>query len=120
MSGPQEAAGNEVTARFLFPPDFVGFRGHFPDRPLLPAVCKIQAAMVMLSAWSDARVELREIVSAKFLKPVTAGEELLVRCRVTMAEDGRGTVTASAAREGEDVARFKLRVTFEQEGRGFS
>ena len=55
MSGLTEAEGDEVTARFLFPAAFIGFQGHFPERPVLPAVCKIQAAIAVLEAWSERR-----------------------------------------------------------------
>jgi 3-hydroxyacyl-[acyl-carrier-protein] dehydratase len=120
MSGLTEAEGNELTARFLFPATFIGFKGHFPDRPVLPAVCEIQAAIAVLEAWDRAEVRLGEIVSAKFFAPVTCGEEVVVRCLVTMEENNQGTVRATVAKNGESVAKFKLRVTFEDEDRGCS
>jgi 3-hydroxyacyl-[acyl-carrier-protein] dehydratase len=113
MSGLTEVAGDEVTARFLFPTGFIGFQGHFPGNPVLPAVCKVQAAIAVLEAWSRRKVRLGEIVSAKFLAPVTSDEEIVVRCSVTMEEDGRGMVKAAVARNAESVAKFKLRVTLE-------
>jgi 3-hydroxyacyl-[acyl-carrier-protein] dehydratase len=118
MSGLTGAEGDELTARFLFPAAFVGFQGHFPGRPILPAVCKIQAALAMLEASREREVRLREIVSAKFLSPVTCGEEVLVRCAVAMQEGGQGVVKATVARNGESVAKFRLRVAFEDEKRG--
>ena len=120
MSGLTEAERDDLTARFLFPPTFIGFKGHFPDRPVLPAVCEIQAAIAVLEAWSRGGVRLGEIVSAKFFTPVTCGEEVLVRCLVTVEEGHQGVVKATVARNGESVAKFKLRVTFENEERGCS
>ncbi len=120
MSGLSEAAGDEVTARFLFPPSFIGFQGHFPGRPILPAVCKVQAALAMLEASCEREVRLREIVSAKFFSPVTCGEEVLVRCAVAKQEEGWAVVKATVARSGESVAKLKLRVTFEDGRRGCS
>jgi 3-hydroxyacyl-[acyl-carrier-protein] dehydratase len=115
MSGLTEAEGDELSARFLFPAAFVGFQGHFPDRPVLPAVCKIQAAIAVVAAWSKCEVRLDEIVSAKFFALVTCGEEMVVRCMVTMEAGNRGVVKAAVARNGEGVAKFRLRVTFEAE-----
>ena len=115
MSGLSDAEGDELSARFLFPAEFIGFQGHFPDRPVLPAVCKIQAAIAVVEAWSKGEVRLDEIVSAKFFAPVTCGEEVAVRCLVTMEEGNRGVVKAALARNGEGVAKFRLRVTFEAE-----
>jgi 3-hydroxymyristoyl/3-hydroxydecanoyl-(acyl carrier protein) dehydratase len=39
-----------LTARFCFPEDFIGFKGHFPNHPVVPGVCKIQAILCMLAA----------------------------------------------------------------------
>lgn len=118
MSELTEAGGDELTARFLFPAEFIGFQGHFPGRPILPAVCKIQAAVVMLEAWKRGSVRLNEVVLAKFAAPVGCDEELLVRCLVTMEDDERAVVKTSVAKGGERVARFKLRVSFGNQGVG--
>jgi 3-hydroxyacyl-[acyl-carrier-protein] dehydratase len=120
MSGLTEAEGDELTARFLFPAAFIGFQGHFPERPVLPATCKIQAAIAVLEAWSESEVRLEEIVSAKFLAPVTSGEELVVGCVVAREEGNRGVVKARVVRSGQSVAKFRLRVTFQDEERGCS
>ena len=119
MSGLSGSPGDELEARFRFPAGFIGFQGHFPGRPILPAVCKIQAAIAMLEAAFKREVRLSEIVSAKFVSPVTCDEEVLVRCVVMLEEGGCGVVKATVARNGESVAKFKLRVTFEDEGKGW-
>jgi 3-hydroxyacyl-[acyl-carrier-protein] dehydratase len=119
MSSLTEAGGDELTARFLFPARFIGFQGHFPNRPILPAVCKIQAAIAMLEAWKRDRVRLNEISLAKFSAPVGCDEEVQLRCRVEMEDGHRATVRATVAKGSAKVARFKLRVSFEHwEGGG--
>jgi len=118
MSGVAEAGAGELTARFRFPAGFIGFQGHFPESPVLPAVCEIQAALALLQAWSGKRVRLSEVVSAKFLAATTCDEEIEVRCSVTLEEESRGTVKAAVERSSESVARFKLRVSFENGRRG--
>ncbi len=79
MSDLGQADDGNLTARFVFPAEFLGFQGHFPARPVLPAVCEIQAALAMLEAWETRRVDLREIILAKFSAPVTCDEEAGVR-----------------------------------------
>lgn len=37
------------TAQFTFPKTFTGFKGHFPEQPILPGICQIQAAMTTIS-----------------------------------------------------------------------
>jgi len=118
MSELRQAGVDKLTARFLFPEDFIGFQGHFPQNPVLPAVCEIQLALAMLEAWKEKRVILREIVFAKFSSPVTCNEEVVCSCSVGMEDGGEALVAASVARDGRTVAGFKLRVAFEKEGRG--
>ncbi len=120
MSDLTEAGGGRLTARFLFPPEFIGFQGHFPERPVLPAVCKIQAAVAMLEAAKRWRVRLDEIVLAKFTAPVTCDEEVEFLCTTVMEGANSAVVKATVSKNGENVSRFKLRVTLEREEPGMS
>lgn len=106
-------ADDSLTARFVFPPEFTGFRGHFPERPVLPAVCKIQAVVAMLEAWNEKTVRLNEIVVAKFSAAATCGEELAFGCSLIMDDDQKAVVKATVARSGERIAKFTLKVTLE-------
>ncbi len=118
MSDLSEVGAGELRARFLFPAEFVGFQGHFPGRPVLPAVCEIQAALAMLETWKSERVRLRQIVQAKFSALVSCDEEVVFSCSVT-SEDVHGVlVKVSVAKDGGSVARFRLRVAFEGGTRG--
>ncbi len=118
MSDLIETGPGELRARFLFPVGFIGFQGHFPGRPILPAVCEIQAALAMLEAWKGEPVALRDIILAKFATPVTCDEEVVYQCAVTM-EDGRDAlVRSTVATADRNIARFRLRVSFEEKGRG--
>jgi 3-hydroxyacyl-[acyl-carrier-protein] dehydratase len=112
MSDLSESGDGELTARFLFPPEFVGFQGHFPERPILPAVCEIQAAIAMLEASSKRRITLKEIVSAKFSMPVTCGEEVMYLCSVAMQDSQIAVLKTNVTKHGKSVAKFKLRVVF--------
>ena len=118
MSGLTRAEEGKLRARFVFPAGFVGFQGHFPGRPVLPAVCEIQAALEMVAAWNGRRIRLDEIVLAKFASPVTCDEEVDCLCSVTMEDSQRAVVRANVTREGENVAKFRLRVTLEGERQG--
>ena len=120
MSDLAEAGGGSLTARFLFPPEFIGFLGHFPERPVLPAVCKIQAAVAMLEAAKRRRVRLDEIVLAKFSAPVTCDEEVEFLCTTVMGDTNSAVVKATVSKNGENVSKFKLRVTLEREEPGQS
>ena len=110
MSDLTEVGDDALTARFLFPPDFIGFQGHFPGMPILPAVCKIQAAVAMLQASKRRTVWLEEIVLARFSAPITCDEEVEFLCTTVMEGANSAVVKTIVSKSGEKVSRFKLRV----------
>ena len=118
MSDLTEVGDDALTARFLFPPDFIGFQGHFPGTPILPAVCKIQAAVAMLQASKRRTVRLDEIVLAKFSAPITCDEEVEFLCTTVMEGANSAVVKTIVSKNGEKVSRFKLRVTLKCEEPG--
>jgi 3-hydroxymyristoyl/3-hydroxydecanoyl-(acyl carrier protein) dehydratase len=118
MSDLTETGPGELRACFLFPAEFAGFQGHFPGRPILPAVCEIQAALAMLEAWKGEPVALREIILAKFATPVTCDEEVVCQCAVTLEGGPDALVRSTVATAAGNVARFRLRVSFQEKGRG--
>jgi 3-hydroxyacyl-[acyl-carrier-protein] dehydratase len=80
--GPVHVTGDgSAVGRFRFEEGFAGFQGHFPGRPLLPAVAQITAALLVAGeAWGEAAVEAVSVDRAKFLLPLGPGEEIQVQC----------------------------------------
>ena len=103
----------ELTAHFCFPPEFIGFKGHFPGRPVLPGVCKIQAVMCCLEAAHQKIPKLKEIVLAKFFAPVTCDEEIVFTLRQVPEGSEEMLVKASVDNGDKKIAEIKLRVVFE-------
>jgi 3-hydroxyacyl-[acyl-carrier-protein] dehydratase len=99
-----------IEARFLFPPAFTGFQGHFPEAPVLPGVCAVQAVLVMLEAIRQQPVRLRRIAKAKFFAPVAPDEELLFVCRETRRGDGTSLVKASAKAGNRKKVELSLEI----------
>jgi len=100
----------ELRASFTFGPDFVGFQGHFPGRPILPGVCEVQAALLLVEAHLHRPVRLRQIERARFSAPATCGERLDFHCTTKVDAAGE-TVVRTIVRRGEaTIARFRLRV----------
>ncbi|MBU0896929.1 MAG: hypothetical protein KJ629_05295 [Candidatus Omnitrophica bacterium] len=75
----KNVSATETEAKFIFDEDFIGFKGHFPGRPVLPGVCKIQAALVIYEEKNNSQPQLKEIVSAKFFSPVSVNDELIFK-----------------------------------------
>ena len=77
MSVPVEEVAEGVVARFSFPETFTGFKGHFPDSPVLPGVCKIQALIVVAEFIHERKFEMQEVKAAKFFSSVSCNEEVV-------------------------------------------
>ena len=114
MSDLTETEEGKLTARFVFPEDFIGFQGHFPDRPVLPGVCEIQAVVVILEAWHKKKVRLKQIVLAKFFLPVSCGEELVFDCQEQMENSKEAIIKALITSKGKKIAKLQLRVSVEE------
>ena len=106
---------DELVGTFVFPADFTGFGGHFPNNPVLPGVCAIQATLVMLESHFRSRVRLLRVVSAKFLKVVRPGEECTWSSSVRDGQDRSCQVRATVSRGSERVAVLDLLVRLSDE-----
>ena len=70
-----------VRQRYVFGPDFPGFSGHFPGRPILPAVLQIMAATLLVEAATGQRLLAAAIERAKFVLPIVPGALVEIACR---------------------------------------
>lgn len=102
-----------LRASFTFGPDFIGFQGHFPGRPILPGVCEVQAALLLVEAHLQRPVRLRQIERARFSAPATCGERLDYQCAAKEDPVGEMVIRTIVRRGEAMVARFRLRVTLE-------
>ena len=69
-----------VERDFLFSPDFLGFSGHFPGRPVLPAVVQVLAAVSAVEEAEGSELELRRIDKAKFVIQVGPEDKMTALC----------------------------------------
>jgi 3-hydroxymyristoyl/3-hydroxydecanoyl-(acyl carrier protein) dehydratase len=104
--------GKRLTSRFAFPPGFIGFQGHFPQKKLLPGVCQIQCVLSLLEKGNGKAVVLKEVVLAKYFAPVFPDEE--VTCVISDIEDTSGefVVKAAISRATAKISEMKLRVSY--------
>lgn len=107
--------GQTLTSGFVFPEEFIGFQGHFPGKKVLPGVCHIQCALTTLEKANSKQVVLKEIMLAKYLAPVSPGEELICVCSDIQAKDDEFVVKAVLSRNGSKVSELKLRFRFEED-----
>ena len=106
-----EESGNNIKAGFLFPSDFTGFKGHFPGRPVLPGVCKIQAVIAMLEIWHKKNICIKEISMAKFFAPVFDNQEIIVTTNKIAGlteTSGEIKIKASVTSYGKKISDLQL------------
>ena len=64
-------------------PDHPAFTGHFPERPVLPAVVVLTEVLAEIEAQTGQSLQHWMIVTAKFFVAVTPGEPLTLEHSVT-------------------------------------
>lgn len=104
------ATGAEASAEILFPESFTGFRGHFPEQPILPGVCQISTAIAMAELMTGRSLKMSEAVNIKFVSIVRPNQLLQIQCR--LADD---LLTANLSCGETRIAEMKLRIKDAQE-----
>ena len=77
----ERRADGSVRQRYVFSADFPGFSGHFPGRPILPAVLQIMAANQLVEAAMGQHLQSATIERAKFVQPIVPGAVVEITCR---------------------------------------
>lgn len=90
-----------LAQRFLFPQHFVGFQGHFPDMPVLPAIAQLLTAASVIRAHTGRNLRIAAVSKAKFLLPVKPGMEITVSATPRPGDDASWSVKLQA---GPDLA----------------
>ncbi len=107
----EQVSDLKTSARFIFAKKFIGFKGHFPNKPILPGVCKIQAALLVLEERKHKNVRLVEIILAKFFAPVTFNQELIFNLEEHPKNSSESTVTVKVSCQDKKIAELQLRVS---------
>jgi len=100
--------GKEAGARcYRFAPGFIGFSGHFPGNPILPAIVQIRAVVSLAEEEAGKTLALAAVRSAKFLAPIHPDEDVWIRYR-RRVDSGIDTCDATISVGGKTVAAFQL------------
>lgn len=73
---------DQVERRYRFSIDFVGFSGHFPGYPILPAIVQLQCVACLAGEDMGIPLRLAAVEDAKFLIPIRPDQEILVQYRL--------------------------------------
>ncbi len=95
-----DRAGGSGTATLCCPPDFLGFAGHFPDEPILPAVVQLMAVRLLAETLAAHPLAAVAVERLKFKGMVRPGEAIAVRLKLREQGDrlrGDFSLTREAA-----------------------
>lgn len=81
VGGLEPLRDGSFRRRYVFGPEFPGFAGHFPGRPILPAVLQIMAASLQAEEAAGRPLAPAAIERAKFVSIVGPGALVEISCR---------------------------------------
>ena len=104
---PPQLSGLSGEQSFCFSSDFIGFSGHFPDFPILPAVLQVLLAQLVAEEITGQSLQVVSLARAKFVRQLRPDEKIDVQldCR-EQDEMLRCTVILQVG--GEKAASFSL------------
>lgn len=89
-----------VYAEFRFSPELEVFKGHFPQKPILPGIFQVEMVRCALESVTGKRFSVAEIKKAKWLHPVLPGDTVILEA--TSIPDSRGLSVRANMRVGID------------------
>lgn len=102
-----------IGRRYCFEPDFLGFLGHFPGYPILPALVQLMTALTCAEELMGRPLAMDTVEKAKFVKEIQPGQEILVLCRNRVISGRQGVEVRITA---EDALVSSVSMTFKEEG----
>ena len=106
--GPVEEREKGTWVRsYCFDPDFIGFSGHFPGYPILPAFVQVLMVVTMAEEVKGRPLKVSTLERAKFQKEVFPGQEIMVQYREIITK-GKTKLEATLMVAGNQAASFLL------------
>jgi 3-hydroxyacyl-[acyl-carrier-protein] dehydratase len=104
---PAQCAAESGTQSFCFSEDFLGFAGHFPDYPILPAILQALLAQQLAEQVVGGALQFQELTRAKFTRQLRPGEliEVAVNCQ---EQEGHWRCNSRLSVAAEPAASFTL------------
>lgn len=75
-----------VTGVFIFPADFPAFTGHFPGKPVLPAIMQLAAVSYLADLAVGENIRPQQYNRAKFKTMVQPGDEIHIELKMDCHE----------------------------------
>lgn len=79
--------------------DFIGFDGHFPGYPVLPAMLQVLLGIIVSEKLYGQKLTLQKLDKAKFMSQIQPDQTLTVACKITRpaTEEPQPTIKSRVA-----------------------
>ena len=101
-----------LTAKARFLPEFIGFKGHFENQPILPGICQLELVRAVVARGLGQQLTLLQVKSVKFLHVVKPGEEIELKVKINNCADTL-IVDATVNCGANKMAKIKLELAIE-------
>jgi 3-hydroxyacyl-[acyl-carrier-protein] dehydratase len=96
-------------ALFDLDPGLNILRDHFPNRPILPGICMIQAVLLAGAERQGAGdLRVRQLKNAKWLQPIEPGQQVVIDAEMIPANDGDFHIKAKLSVSEKRCAEFSI------------
>ena len=112
--GPvRETEPGTFARSYCFASDFIGFSGHFPGYPILPAFVQVLMVVTMAEEIKGRPLQVSTLERAKFQKEVFPGQEIVIQYREGITQ-GKTKLEATLKIDENRAASFLLGLAEEE------
>ena len=104
---PAQISKSAGEQSFCFDQNFIGFGGHFPEYPILPAVLQVLLAQMLAEEVIGSPLSVCSLIRAKFVQQLRPGDQIDV-CLNYREQDGSFHCASELQVSGQLAASFTL------------
>jgi 3-hydroxyacyl-[acyl-carrier-protein] dehydratase len=104
---PAVLSGDMAEQRFSFKDSFIGFAGHFPEYPILPAILQTLLAQILAEQLSGEPLQFLSLNRAKFSRELRPDEQIDVSLKC-LEKEGRLHCATRLRVADETAASFTI------------
>jgi 3-hydroxyacyl-[acyl-carrier-protein] dehydratase len=104
-----------ISGKFNFPGDLEVFKGHFPEKPILPGIAQIEMVKFCLETTLDKKLFIQSIKKTKFshfIEPDTPVSIHITFLPDTLEGEGEIQISAKATLNASNITVSKINLVF--------